>query len=78
MGDSRMKDHAWGIKDSADNVCWHIPAGGPILAVLMDIRDELKDLNRILHCQNFLEIPHTLRGIRKKLPAPKPRRKVRR
>lgn len=30
------------------------------LAVLMDIRDELKLLNRLLHCENFQRIPRKL------------------
>jgi len=34
------------------------------LAVLMDIRDELKSLNRLLQCPNFSMIPKILRGIR--------------
>lgn len=44
------------------------------VAVLMDLRDELKKLNRLLHCQNFIEIPRILRGIRRKLST-KPRKK---
>lgn len=35
------------------------------LAVLMDIRDELKRLNQLLHCSNFVAIPHTLAAIRR-------------
>lgn len=34
------------------------------VAVLMDIRDELKKLNTLLHCQNFIEIPRSLKKIR--------------
>jgi hypothetical protein len=30
------------------------------LAVLMDIRAELRSLNRLLGCQNFLRIPYLL------------------
>ncbi len=45
------------------------------LAVLMDIRDELKALNGHLRCYNFVQIPTILRGIRRKLPTPKPKRK---
>lgn len=33
------------------------------LAVLMDIRDELQSLNRLLSCTNFLSIPASLRTI---------------
>lgn len=44
---------------------------GAQLTVLMDIRDELQALNRLLNCHNFTEIPHVLRGIRAKLPTKK-------
>lgn len=33
------------------------------IAVLMDIRDELKMLNRLLHCSNFTGMPAQLRTI---------------
>jgi hypothetical protein len=42
------------------------------IIVLMDIRDELKKLNALLRCENFVSIPRTLKGIRKKLPVVKP------
>lgn len=32
--------------------------------VCEDIRDELKSMNAILHCSNFLEIPQILRSVR--------------
>jgi hypothetical protein len=35
------------------------------LAVLCVIRDELKKLNGLLHCQNFIEIPSILRSVRR-------------
>lgn len=34
------------------------------VAVLMDIRDELRKLNSLLSCQNFREIPMVLKTIR--------------
>lgn len=37
-------------------------------ALLMDIRAELEKLNALLHCQNFVGIPSTLRGIRRAMP----------
>jgi hypothetical protein len=62
---------------------WNLPKGGngdPLqwkehvtIAVLMDVRDELKRLNALLHCPNFTAIPDTLRGIRRKLPSRKER-----
>lgn len=33
------------------------------IAVLMDIRDELQTLNRLLGCHNFVQIPTVLRSI---------------
>lgn len=45
-------------------------------ALLMDIRDELKSLNSLLHCHNFTGIPTTLRSIRRAMPPQK--KKVRR
>ncbi len=46
------------------------------LAVLMDIRHELQRLNDLLHCPNFLSIPHKLDAIRCNTAKPrKPRKK---
>ena len=36
-------------------------------ALLMDIRDELKRLNELLHCSNTLTIPRTLKRIDRRL-----------
>jgi hypothetical protein len=57
---------------------WNLPDGKPLpsgvtehcwesihTALLMDLRDELKSLNRVLHCENFLRIPQKLDGIRR-------------
>lgn len=48
---------------------WELP-GLPVpnwdtvhAALAMDIRDELKKLNSLLHCQDFLEIPFKLHHI---------------
>lgn len=40
-------------------------------ALLMDIRDELQKLNRLLHCPKFTDIPHPLRAIRSNTAKPK-------
>jgi len=49
-------------------------------ALLMDIRDELKRLNSVLHCSSFLDIPHKLdvikRNTTKKPRAKKPKLKA--
>ncbi len=57
------------------NVNWLVPdptVAGATLCVMMDIRDELKELNLgmrqlndLLSCPNFLTIPRTLRGIQR-------------
>ena len=47
------------------------------IAVLMDIRQELRDLNRLLRCPNFLSIPAKLETIGRNTRKPKPNRKVR-
>jgi hypothetical protein len=53
------------------NVSWSLPPSGSVsfdaaqLAVLMDIREELQRLNRVMQCQNTLDIPNILRTIRK-------------
>ena len=72
MIDQRKKDVEW-------YVCWPEQNDGRVswegrqLAVLMDIRDELKKLNGLLHCSNFKAIPGELREIRRNTT--KPRRK---
>lgn len=35
------------------------------LAALLSIRDELKKLNQLLHCGNFIDIPHKLERIKR-------------
>ena len=55
--DIRYKNIAWIIHPGPDGV--H-SFGGAQLAVLMDIRDELQQLNRLLQCSNFIDIPPML------------------
>lgn len=53
------------------NIDWHIPVNtnncvdwpGVTVAVLMDIREELRTLNRLLGCRNFVEVPLILQRI---------------
>lgn len=49
---------------------WSLPQEGlnwdhVQVAVLMDLRDELQKLNRLLACPNFVAIPQILRDIKK-------------
>lgn len=66
------------------NVTWNFPttAAGNIaswefvqIAVLMDLRDELQRLNRLLHCPNFIAIPRKLDAIHRKIPTQRRRAK---
>lgn len=57
---ARYKDANWSLSDTT--LTWDEAA----VAVLMDIRDELKRLNRLLHCSNFTDIPWTLKTIARK------------
>lgn len=54
----RRKDVSWTVPEESVNV------EQAQLAVLMDIRDELKQLNRTMSCSNLTGIPHTLNRIR--------------
>lgn len=53
---SRCKDMDWNLPDVAS---WDRTNA----ALLMDIRDELKRLNTLLHCSNFTDIPRRLERI---------------
>lgn len=63
--DKRRKDVDWNIHDDNGwNGAWSMQSyQGMHLAVLMDIRDELKKLNVLLHCENFISIPRKLKTI---------------
>jgi hypothetical protein len=62
MVDKRKKDLNWSVADDSGSTrSWDEVQ----VAVLMDIRDELKRLNTLLHCSNFVEIPSILRTIKR-------------
>lgn len=69
---ARLKDVNWDCgTESANGHCEAHSANHCILAVLMDIRDELKEINRKvtplrhLDCHNFLSMPRTLTEIKR-------------
>lgn len=70
MSDTRKKNFNW--KLSAKN-----SYPDSTLAVLMDIRDELQELNRTLACPNFTSIPTKLAAIQRNTAKPKPEPKRR-
>lgn len=66
MSDTRCRNYNWTVR-TKDHVGSGASFEGAQLAVLMDIRDELQALNRLLNCQNFLGMPRTLKRIDKRL-----------
>jgi len=73
MADGRQKDVPWKVTDEQGVVqTWEQVT----VAVLMDIRDELKRLNAAIYCPNFVAIPRTLRRI--SANTAKPRKKAKR
>lgn len=60
MIDQRKRNVNWQVADTNGDVkSWD----QAMVAVLMDIRDELKQLNHVFGCANFLAIPMTLNRI---------------
>lgn len=58
----RFKDAQWEFKTALDG---SIQSWEQVqCALLMDLRDELQALNRVIGCVNFLDIPRILRDIR--------------
>jgi hypothetical protein len=54
-----FRDCDWDLETSPGHISWdRVP-----IAVLMDIRAELRQLNRLLNCPNAVGIPRTLRAI---------------
>lgn len=75
MSDTRKKNINWIIKTNEDGTT---PHGDAQLAVLMDIRDELREINSRLGCGSFQRLPYTIDMIRRytqRIPARKPRKK---
>jgi hypothetical protein len=69
----RNKDAEWAVVKEADG---RYSTPNAQICVLQDIRDELKRLNSLLHCKNFVEIPYILRSIRCNTAKPQLKRKA--
>jgi hypothetical protein len=70
--DRRQKDANWQVAEQDGRVeSWEAAQ----VAVLMDIRDELKRLNSLLHCGNFIAIPSKLERIARNTVKPRKRKK---
>lgn len=62
MAKGRFKDHEFDLSNEKGHIgTWEKVA----IAALYDIRDELKRLNEVLYCRNFLDIPLKLDRIEK-------------
>ena len=71
MAKGRFKDIDWDLADDQGRVgTWERVE----IAVLMDIRDELKKLNFLLHCNNFVAIPRKLDRISANTAKPRKRK----
>ena len=60
MVETRYKNRNWRIETNSDGRISHNDVR---LAVLMDIRAELQQINRIIGCRNFMMIPGQLEVI---------------
>lgn len=75
MTDTRMKNRQWQPAETDGRV----PTWERVnLAVLLDIRDELQTLNRLLGCQNFTDVPNILRAIQYNTKKPRKRKTAKR
>lgn len=59
MPETRHKNVNWNLGSIVGSPSWNQVQ----IALLMDIRDELQTLNRLLGCQNFIRIPRVLDSI---------------
>jgi hypothetical protein len=75
VADRRQKNRNWWVADEDGTVpTWERVQ----LAVLMDIRDELQEINRTLRCPNTQRIPRYLQQIVSRLPERKKKRVAKR
>lgn len=80
---ARWKNVNWHVDGKlVDGHVYETTPEDRVISLLMDLRDEaqainreLQSLNSLLQCPNFRGIPGILRGIRRKLPTPRKRRK---
>lgn len=70
---ARHKDRDWNLPDKAQD--W----GQVRVALLMDIRDELREVRQrlsVLQCPNFIAIPQKLDAIQRNTAKPKRKRRT--
>lgn len=70
MSDTRKKNFDWRIDTNADGLT---PQADALLATVMDLRDELKEIKTALgplqrlNCPNFLGVPRDIASIRREV-----------
>ena len=70
MSDRRCKNFNWTVR-GPENQGGSASFPGAQLAVLMDIRDELQELNRRMACSDLLALPKLLRAIKSNTEKPR-------
>ncbi len=71
MVDRQRREVEWTVADADGSITWDRVG---TIAVLMDIRRELRRLNSLLMCRNFTGIPTSLRRIALNTDRPKKRK----
>ena len=71
MSHSNARNTNWSIWQNEDRT---YDADTVTRAILLDIREELRAINRTLNCSNCLAIPRTLQRIARNTHKPKKRR----
>lgn len=73
--DRRKKNLVWNVADDS-GVTYTEMRDGVTVALLMDVRDELKQLNSLLGCSNFVSLPFVLRQVRDNTKPRPPHRRL--
>ena len=76
MADRRRKNEDWYVA-AEDGALWADMRDGVMLAVLMDLRDELQAIKGILLCHNMLSIPRRLEQIERNTRTTRKRKRAR-
>lgn len=73
---ARFKGWNWHLPITEDGRSMAAGWDGVAVAVLMDIRDELKTLNAVLACPRFIDIPNKLDRIERNTKRKKAKRRA--
>ena len=76
MIDTRQKNLNWSVTIPDGSRMIEKAYDGVFVALLMDIRDELQTLNRLLSCPNFLGMPAALRKVARNTTPKRPKSTV--